>query len=90
MFLYAMLPCHEGAKQDTIGVTGGTNAKLPHYMNPMLTYPMENEMSLVHHVVEWWGCGYTIENDKGLNERTQGHPMLKPMSKHICRRGGNK
>ncbi len=37
-------------------------------MDPALTYPMENEMPLV--VVEWWGCGYTNEDDKGLNERT--------------------
>jgi hypothetical protein len=50
-------------------------------MGLSLTYPMENEMPLVHHVVEWWGCGYIIEDDKGLNEKTHGHQMLKPMSK---------
>ncbi len=38
-------------------------------------------MSFVHHDVEQWGCGYTIKDDKNLNERTQGHPMFKPMSK---------
>jgi hypothetical protein len=42
---------------------------------------MENEMPLVHHVIEWWGCGFTIKDDKGLNERTQGLLKLKPMSK---------
>jgi hypothetical protein len=42
---------------------------------------MENEMPLVHHVIERWGCNYTIEDDEGLNEKTQQHPMLKPMSK---------
>jgi hypothetical protein len=50
-------------------------------MDLALTYPMENEMLLVHHVVEWWGCSYINENDKGLNERTQRHPLLKPKSK---------
>jgi hypothetical protein len=38
-------------------------------------------MPFVHHVVERWGCGNTIENNKGLNERTWWHLMLKPMSK---------
>jgi hypothetical protein len=71
MFPYAMLPHHEGAKQDTIGVVGGTNAKLPHCMGPSLAYPMENEMSLVHHIVEQGGCGYIIKDDKGLNENTR-------------------
>jgi hypothetical protein len=56
-------------------------ASLPHCMGPTLTYLMENEMPLVHHIVEQRGCSYIIEDDKGLNERTRGHPMLKPMSK---------
>jgi len=72
------LPHHEKAKRDIIGVT---NAILPHSTSLALIYPMENEMPLMHHVVEWWGCGYTLEDDKGLNERTQGLLMLKPMSK---------
>jgi hypothetical protein len=38
---------------------------------------MENEMPLVHHAIEQWGCDYTIKDNKGLNERNQGHPMLK-------------
>jgi hypothetical protein len=38
-------------------------------------------MPPVHHAVERWGCDYTIKDDKGLNERSQGHPMLKPMFK---------
>jgi hypothetical protein len=83
MFPYALSPQHEGAKRDTIGVVGGTSAKLSHYTNPALTYPMENKMPLVHHAIKWWGCGSTIENNKGLNERTQGHSMLKPMSKSM-------
>jgi hypothetical protein len=36
----------------------------------MLIYPMENKMSFVDHVVEWWGCDYTNEDGKGLNENT--------------------
>jgi hypothetical protein len=27
-------------------------------------------MPLVHHIVEQWGCNYTNDDDKGLNERT--------------------
>jgi hypothetical protein len=50
-------------------------------MNPMLIYPMENEMPRVHHVIERWVRGYTNEDNKGLNEKTQGHPMLKPKSR---------
>jgi len=42
---------------------------------------MENDMPFVHHVVKQWGCGRTIEDDKGLNERTQIHLIMKPMSK---------
>jgi hypothetical protein len=75
------MPCHEGAKWDTIGVAGGKITKLPHYTSLLLVYLMENEMSFVHHVVKWLGCDYTIKDDKGLNEKIQKHPMLKPMSK---------
>jgi hypothetical protein len=50
-------------------------------MGLVLVYPMENKMPFVHHVIEQWGCGYIDEDDKGLNERTQGHLMLKPESK---------
>jgi hypothetical protein len=58
-------------------------------MNLVLTYPMANEMPRVYHVIERWGCGYTNEDNKGLNERTQGHPMLKPNSKlmHVKSKG---
>jgi hypothetical protein len=69
------------SKQDTVGVVGGASAKLPHCTSLALDYLMENEMPFVNHIVKWWGCSYTIENDKGLNGRTQGHPILKPMSK---------
>ncbi len=79
-FPYALLPRHKGPKWDTIGVIRGASAKLPHYMGPTLVYIMENKMSLVHHIVEWRGCGYINEDGKGLNERIQGHPMLKPKS----------
>jgi len=61
---------HEKAKRDNIGVVRKTSAKLPHCTNPVLAYLMENEMSLIHHATEWWGCGYINENDKGLSERT--------------------
>ncbi len=38
----------------------------------MLAYSMENETPFVHHIVEWQGCGCIVENDKSLNEKTQG------------------
>jgi len=50
-------------------------------MGRSLIYPMENKMLFIHHVIKQWGCGYKIENIKGLNEKTQRHPMMKPMSK---------
>ncbi len=81
MFPYAVSPCHKETKWDSIGVAGRTSVKLPHYMGPMLVYPMENEMSLIHHVVEQWGCGYTNENNQSPIEKTRGHLMLKPKSK---------
>jgi hypothetical protein len=52
-----------------------------HYTSFTLTYLMENKMSLAHHIVEWWGCGYTYENGKSLSARTRGHLMLKHNSK---------
>jgi hypothetical protein len=61
---------HKRAKQDTIGVVGGTSANLPHCIGHVLTYPMENKMSFVHHVIKQWRCGYKNEDDKGLSERT--------------------
>ncbi len=81
VFPYALLPYHEGAKQDTIGVIKGVCAKLPHCTSLVLIYSMENEMSLIHHIVEHWGCGYINEDCKGLNEKTQWHPMSKPKFK---------
>jgi hypothetical protein len=41
MFPYAPLLYHKGAKQNTIRVTRGTNAKLPHHKGFTLVYPME-------------------------------------------------
>jgi hypothetical protein len=49
-FPYSQWPPFEGAKQDTIGVIAGANAKLPYQRGPMPTYLMENKMLLVHHV----------------------------------------
>ncbi len=69
MFPYALSPCHEGAKQNTIGVVRGVNAKLPHCMGFALIYPMENEMTPIYHIIEWWGWGCTIEDGKGVNEK---------------------
>jgi hypothetical protein len=80
-FPYGLSPHHEEAKWDTIGIVGETSARLPHYMGPTLACPMENEMPLVHHIVERWECGYINEDNKHLNEKTQGHLMLKPKSK---------
>jgi hypothetical protein len=51
-FPYAMLPRHEGAKQNTIRVVGKASAKLPHYMGLPLTYPMKNKMPLIHPTIE--------------------------------------
>jgi hypothetical protein len=80
-FPYALSPYHKGAKRNIIGVVKGANVKLSHCTCFALIYPMENEMPLVHHVIEQWGCGYINEDGKGPNERTQWHPMLKPKSK---------
>ncbi len=52
--------------------------KLPHCMSPTLVYPMENELSFVHHVVERWGCSYADEDNKSLSEKIRGHLILKP------------
>jgi hypothetical protein len=49
-FPYALLPCHEGVKQNTIGVTRKTNGKLSHHRDHVPTYPTENEMSFIHHM----------------------------------------
>ncbi len=65
-----MFPHHKGAKRDTIGVTKGTSAKLPHYPSLRLAYPMENEMPLIYHLAERWGCSYANEDGKSLSERT--------------------
>jgi hypothetical protein len=69
-FPYALLSQHKKAKQDTIRVVGRASAKLPHYMGHALIYPMENEMSFVHHVIKRWECDYTNKDNKGLSERT--------------------
>ncbi len=52
MFPYALLPCHEWAKRDTIGVIRGLRVKLPHHKGLELIYLMEDEMPFVHHVIE--------------------------------------
>jgi len=52
MFPYALSPYHEGAKQNTIRVTKGASAKLPHCTILTLTYSMKKEMPVVHHVGE--------------------------------------
>jgi hypothetical protein len=36
----------------------------------MLVYPMENEMPVVHHAIEWWVCGYINKDNKSLGEKT--------------------
>jgi len=50
---------------------------------------MENEMPFVHHIVKWYGCSYTIEDDENLNGRIQRPPMSNP-SPIWCKWGGNK
>jgi len=51
-FFYALLPCHKGAKRNTIRVTKETGAKLSHHKGPVPTYPMEKKMPLIHHAIE--------------------------------------
>jgi len=53
MFPYALLPWQKGAKGDTIKVVRRVSAKLSHHKGLMPIYPMENEMSFLHHVVKW-------------------------------------
>jgi hypothetical protein len=36
----------------------------------MLAYSMENKMPFVHHIIEWQGCGYIVEDDKSLNKKS--------------------
>jgi len=72
-FIYALSSQHNEAKWNTNGIAKGTSVKL--------AYPMKNKMPLVHHAIKQWGYDYTIKDGKGLNERTQGQSMLKPMSK---------
>jgi hypothetical protein len=82
-FPYGLSPRHKEVKRNTIGVVGESNAKVPHCTSTSLAliYLMENKIPFIHHVVEQWRCNYTDEDDKGLNERTQGYSMLKPKSK---------
>jgi hypothetical protein len=82
MFPYAHDPLQKG-KVKHHGVTRATSVKLPHCTGLELVYPMENKMSFIHHVIKWWGYYYIIKDDKSLNERTQKHLMMKPMSKLI-------
>jgi hypothetical protein len=76
-----LLPQHEGAKCDTIGVTKRVSPKLQHHKVFVLVYSMENETPFVHHIIEWQGCGCIVKDDKSLNEKTQGHPKMKPKPK---------
>jgi hypothetical protein len=46
-------PPNKGQSETPLGVTRGTNDKPPHHKGFAPTYLMENEMSFVHHVVEW-------------------------------------
>jgi hypothetical protein len=46
-------PTKKGQNETPLGVARGTSAKLPHHKGPTPTYLMENEMSFVHHAVEW-------------------------------------
>jgi hypothetical protein len=78
-----------GAKGDTIGVIRGSSAKLPYHKGLVLIYPMKNETLLVRHIIERQGCGYTMKDDKSVNERIRQHLKTKPKSR-LCKRGGNK
>jgi hypothetical protein len=74
---YVLLPCHKGAKWNTIAVIRGTNAKLSHHKGLVLAYLMENEMPFLHHTIERLGCSCISKNNESLNEIIQGHPMTK-------------
>jgi len=52
-FFYALLSHYKGAKWSTVGVTKEINDRLPHHRGFMLAYLMENETSLVHHIIKW-------------------------------------
>jgi hypothetical protein len=52
VFPYAPLSHHERAKQNTIGVLKGTNAKLPLHRGLALAYPMENKTPFIHHIIK--------------------------------------
>jgi hypothetical protein len=63
MFSYAHLPRFAKAKQDTIGVIRGANAKLPYHRGCMIAYLVEND------AMGCRGCGCIFKNDKSLNGR---------------------
>ncbi len=77
-FFYALLPCHKRVKQNTIGITKEACAELPHHREHVPAYQIKNKMPLIHHTIKSYGCNYTIKDDKNLNERICGHPMMKP------------
>ncbi len=83
MFPYAQWAPLEGAKQDTIGVTKGTNVKLSHHRGLVLTYQVQNEMPLIHHIIMQWRCSYIVKDDESQDGRTEGHLMPKPKPKLI-------
>jgi hypothetical protein len=51
---------------------------------------MKNKTTLVHHTIEWHECNCIIEGNENLNERTQKHPMMKPMFKLMHARRGQR
>jgi hypothetical protein len=51
-FFMRCCPTMKRQNKDTIGVTIIANAKLAHHRGLVLSYPMENEMSLAHHAIK--------------------------------------
>ncbi len=58
---YVLLPCHEGVKQNTIGVIIRTNVKVSHH-----NYLVENETPLVRHISLW--CHMIKQMNDGKDE----------------------
>jgi hypothetical protein len=77
-FPYALLPHHEGAKWNTIGVIGGICVNLPHCTSPALAYPMENKMPFTlnaictscHRMVRMWLYNWRRQRLKWKDPKT--------------------
>jgi hypothetical protein len=60
----------KGANQYTIEITIGTNVKVSHHRGHVLIYLVKNKMPFIHHIIKWWGCNYTVEDEESQDGRT--------------------